>query len=46
MNCPKCESEMEHAIGRKGTIAEGIEEWFCGNCGCDKDYNNHEEKVK
>jgi Zn-finger nucleic acid-binding protein len=33
MMCPKCESEMEYAIGKKGTIAEGIEEWYCPNCG-------------
>ena len=37
MKCPKCGSEMEHAIGRKGTIAEGIEEWYCRKCGHEED---------
>jgi len=37
VNCPECGSEMEHAIGREGTIAEGIEEWYCRKCGHEED---------
>jgi len=33
MKCPKCGSEMEYAIDKEGTIAEGIEEWYCRKCG-------------
>jgi rubredoxin len=36
--CSKCRSEMEHAIGKKGTIAEGVEEWYCRKCGHSEDY--------
>ena len=45
MKCPKCGSEMEHAIGKEGTIAEGIEEWYCRKCGHEEDYCGHEEKL-
>ena len=58
MKCPKCGSEMEYAIGKEGTIAEGIEEFYCRNCGHCEDISpdishfvyeskcGYEEKVK
>ena len=36
--CTMCGSEMKHAIGKVGTIAEGIEEWYCRKCGHCEDY--------
>jgi hypothetical protein len=37
---------MKHAIGKEGTIAESIEEWYCRKCGHEEDYKSKLEGEK
>jgi len=38
--CPVCGRQMTRSIGKKGTIAEGIDEWFCRKCGHCEDHDS------